>query len=114
MVSLYSSDFVGGNLVFQPDSFQDTRTNPIVKCMVNGTIRLLGDALFIETREPEFDDEYDNGMELRDYAMLGIGRKGKTYHVTASILVSTTHPHRHHLRVHDANWRIKTSYPAVS
>ena len=82
--------------------------------MVNGRIRLIGEAVFVEAREPEFDDEYENGMELRDYAMVGLGGNSKAFNVIASILVPTAHQHESRLQVRHVAWRIKSSYPAVS
>lgn len=114
MVSLFSNDFVGGEQVIQPDSFQNTSSLPRVMCMVNGSIRLFGEAVYIESRESEFDDEYDNGMELRDYSMVGLGKDNKAFNVIASILVATDYPRRNHIIVKYANWRIKASYPSVS
>lgn len=118
MVSTYSSNFVDGESIIQPDSFQegqqDGRIWPLVKCMVNGRIRLVGEAVFIEAREAEFDDEYEDGMELRDYAMVGLGRDDKPFNVIASILVPVDHQQQKNLLVRRCAWRIKASYPAVA
>jgi len=48
----------------------EIEANKIVQCLEKGKLTLIGDLIFIKSRECEFEDDHEAGFELRDYTGL--------------------------------------------